>query len=282
MSITAGAERCIPLHRLAKLQSTRNKTSCVLAACRCIARAALCRLHLSDCHYYNLGARITPSATEHDVVIIDVGNRDIAESVPTKAEVNQTMHKLWKWSREEIQASPTSTQHLWSKHEQTLEAITRRLDTAWRSHPYLTANKVPTNDIDQSITAECSRALREFNRSPQGKIVELIGRSSVEWMGGAWNHRLNEICVRVAEEAHTTFDAHEVRVLTELYERIRTRRTRHECALRSKEEIEAIVAFWWKLQEYRRRCLERQRRVDTAEEVLSETEIQKVKRDLGR
>ena len=45
------------------------------------------------------------------------------------------------------------------------------------------------------------------------------------------------------------------------------------------KEIEAIVAFWWELQTYRRRYLERQNRVDTAEEVLSEEDIMKVKRD---
>ena len=272
-------ERCIPLHRLAVLQSTCNKNACVLAACRCIARAALCRLLLSDCHYYNLGVRITPSTKEHEVVIIDVGSRNIAESVPTKREVKCAMHKVWKWTEKEIQAPPTSTRVPWSKHEHTLQAITQRLDTAWRSQPYLTATKVPTSHIDQDITAKCSRALREFNQSPQGKVVELIGRSSVEWMGGAWNDRLSEICMRAAEEAHTTFDADEERVLTELYERMTKKRMKHECVPRTKEEIETIVAFWWKLQTYRRQRLERQCRVDTAEEVLSETEIQKVKRD---
>ena len=39
------------------------------------------------------------------------------------------------------------------------------------------------------------------------------------------------------------------------------------------------MAFWWKLQTYRRRYLERKGRVDTAEEVLSEADIMKVKRD---
>ena len=95
------SERCIPLHRFAVL-STSDKDACVLAACRCIARAALCRLHLSDCHYYNFGVRITECATEHEIVIIDPGSRGIAESVPTKGEVSNTMHKLWKWAKEEI------------------------------------------------------------------------------------------------------------------------------------------------------------------------------------
>ena len=94
-------------------------------------------------------------------------------------------------------------------------------------------------------------------------------------MGGAWNERLSEICMRAAEETHTTFDADEARVLTEMYERIRTK---HH-APRTKEEIEAIMAFWWKLQQWRRRFLERNHRSDTAEEVLNETDIKKVRRD---
>ena len=85
--------------------------------------------------------------------------------------------------------------------------------------------------------------------------------------------------MRAVEQAHITFDADEDRVLTELYERITKHWRNHECAPRTKEEIEAIVAFWWKLQTYRRRCLERQGRVDTAEEVLSEKEISQVRRD---
>ena len=39
------------------------------------------------------------------------------------------------------------------------------------------------------------------------------------------------------------------------------------------------MAFWWKLQTYRRRWLERQRRVDTVEDVLSGIAIQEMKRD---
>ena len=211
------------------------------------------------------------------MVIIDAGSRGLADSVPIKSEVSKTMRKLWQWTKQEIQASPTSTQHLWSQHEQTLEAITRRLDRTWRSWPYLTTSPwiVPTSYIDQEIIAKCSRALREFTRSPHGKVVELIGRSSVEWRGGAWNDRLSECCMRAIEEAHTTFDADEDRVLTELYERI----TKHRTKMRTKEEIEAIVAFWWKLQTYRRRYLERKGRFDSAEEVLSDTDIMKVRRD---
>ena len=95
-------------------------------------------------------------------------------------------------------------------------------------------------NIEQDITAKCSSTLREFFETPQGKLLKLIGRSSVEWMGGAWNERLSEICMRAAEETHTAFDADEARVLTEMYERIRTK----QHAPRTKEEIEAAKIFY--------------------------------------
>ena len=56
------AERCIPLNQLVNVHGI-NKENCILAACRCLARAALGQasgfsLLLSDCRFYNLAARI--------------------------------------------------------------------------------------------------------------------------------------------------------------------------------------------------------------------------------
>ena len=272
------AERCIPLDRLAVLPLC-NKERCVLAACRCIARAAQqYRVCLSDCHYFNFGVRITANAGEHEVVIIDVGGRGIAESVVGKGKVNDCMVKLWKWTSEEILTSPAKTQELWQS-EQTLEDVIKRLDTAWEDQPYLTNTKMQMADIDQGITANFSSKFREFVETPQGKLLQLIGRSSVEWMGGAWNENLSEICVRVAEETHTTFDVDEVNVLMEMYDRICKKHVRSHVVERTKEDIERIIAFWWKLQQWRSHFLERNGRYDTAEEELNEKEIQRVKRD---
>ena len=72
-------ERCIPLDRIAAL-STCDKDACVLAACRCLSRAARSRIQLSDCHYYNLGVRIKADASAHEVVVIDWGSRQPEES----------------------------------------------------------------------------------------------------------------------------------------------------------------------------------------------------------
>ena len=74
--------------------------------------------------------------------------------------------------------------------------------------------------------------------------------------------------MRAVEEANVTFDADEDSVLTELHKRITMIRTRNEWRMRTKEEIDAIIAFWWKLQTYRRRYLNRKGRVDTPKRYL--------------
>ena len=112
------------------------------------------------------------------------------------------------------------THAIYGKTLVRLFGIKRRLDTQWNSWPYLTLTKMLTTQIDSEIMAKCSRALQEFNQSPQGKLIALIGRSALQ--GCAWSDRLNEICVRVAEQTHTPFDEDEVGVLTELYGRITT------------------------------------------------------------
>ena len=142
-----------------------------------------------------------------------------------------------------------------------------------------TDSEESTTFIDQQITSKCRTALHDLLRSPQGKVMELIGRSSVECKGVAWNNRLRELCMFAVEEANVTFEANDDNVLTELYKRLTMIRTRNESRQRTEEEINAVVAFWWKLQTYRRQYLKRNCRVDTTEEVLSEAEVNLVKKN---
>ena len=77
--------------------------------------------------------------------------------------------------------------------------------------------------------------------------MELIGRSVVERRGGAWNDRLSKICFRHGEEACAAFLEDEKRALAELHERMTTQQTNTINTQRPTEEVEAIVACWWKL-----------------------------------
>ena len=89
---------------------------------------------------------------------------------------------------------------------------------------------------------------------------------------------LSKICFRAGEEAGTAFLEDETGVLKELHDRLTTLSTKEICRQRTREEVEAMVAFWWKLQTYRSTWLERKGRHDTVEEILSDAEIQAVKR----
>ena len=272
-------ERCIPLNQLAKL-GTCDKEQCVLAACRVITRAALCRLHLSDCHYYNLGLRITPEVWEHEVVIIDAGSRGLTEHVGDKTVLKETMKKLWKWSRKEIGASSESTKKLW--YDQAigikLEDIERHLDGVWYSRPYLTTDsEVPTTILDEENIAKRESALHEFTKSPRGKILQLIGRSCVEWRGCEWNKRLDELCMDVVRQNEIAFTDGEDKVLEELHERITIEKTKKTARKRSEQEINSIIHFWWHLQKYRAAFMQRKH---LNKVTLTETQIEKVKRDL--
>ena len=275
-------ERCIPLNQLAKL-STCDNERCVLAACRVITRGALCRLHLSDCHFYNLALRITPEVCEHEVVITDAGSRDLAKYVPNKADLKETMRKLWKWSVKEIGASPESTRDLWNDPAigSQLLHITQHLNRAWQSRPYLTADsEVPTIFLDEEIISRRESALHKFTQSPQGKILQLIGRSCVEWRGCTWNARLDELCMNVVQRNETAFTDDEDRVLDQLHERITIERTTNDARTRTETEIDAIIVFWWHLQEHRAAFLRKKHLDDAAEIILDQDEIRKVKRIL--
>ena len=51
---------------------------------------------------FNFGVKITSVATEHTVVIIDVGSRGLGTHLWTKAEINvKIMKRFWHWVKKE-------------------------------------------------------------------------------------------------------------------------------------------------------------------------------------
>ena len=116
-------------------------------------------------------------------------------------------------------------------------------------------------------------------RSPQGNVVGLITRSRMEGKGIVWNDTFSELCRRAVEEANVTFDAQEDIVLTELYKRTTMILTLNETRMRTKEELDATISFWWKLRSYRSQYLKRKGRGECTEEALSTADIKRVKFD---
>ena len=96
-------------------------------------------------------------------------------------------------------------------------------------------------NVDKAIRVTCYRALQQFRLTPQCKLNKLIGHSAVEWKGGVWNIRMTEICFRVAHEAFAECAEEETKVMTELYERITTYRTRKDVRTRTQKEVLAAT-----------------------------------------
>ena len=139
---------------------------------------------------------------------------------------------------------------------------------------------MPTIVLDEEIISRRESALHKFTQSPQGKILQLIGRSCVEWRGCMWNERLDELCMCVVRRNETTFTEDEEQTLEDLHQRITTILTESDKRTRNREEINEVIAFWWHLQAYRAAFLRRKRFKDTAEVILERKQIEKVKRDL--
>ena len=78
---------------------------------------------------------------------------------------------------------------------------------------------------------------------------------------------------------HAEFSSEETAVVTELYERITVHCTKHGRRNHTNEEVDNVLSFWWKLQEYRQWWLVKEHCEGVAERTLSDEEIQAVKRE---
>ena len=98
--------RTIPLDEICR-NDIAIKSRCSVAAFFCRLSAVRHGLYLSDCHFFNFGALLTESATEHLVVIIDAGSRGIHRDGQWKKSYQyeshaQTLESLRKGVRHEL------------------------------------------------------------------------------------------------------------------------------------------------------------------------------------
>ena len=117
-----------------------NKSRCGLAAFCCILKAAQNGLCLDDCRFFNFGVRLTESATEHLVVIIDAGSRgiDTREERLKKSVINKTlMHRFWKACAEES-ATPVAIKQMWQQAGTTIDDCLKAATDEWEEWPFLT------------------------------------------------------------------------------------------------------------------------------------------------
>ena len=266
-------ERCIPLNEFAESMYA-DKEQCVLAACRCMAKAATVGLLLSDCHFFNFGVLVSKNKKEHEVVIIDAGSRGIG-GVPKKSQVNECMRSLWQWAKGEIVAPVEVVRKLWTEPHDLVTAA-ERLDAQWHERPILTVTEMSTEEVEAELRCKCSKALQAYMATRQQKLIALIGASACQ---GGWNADMSARCFRAGRSVRASLNDEEAEVLGELYERLSFDMRGQLRWRRSSEEIEEIMKFWWKLQAYRKWWLQKNGREDTEAEVLTCEEISEVKAD---
>ena len=265
------AERCIPLNEFAE-STHADKEKCVLAACRCIAKAATVGVILSDCHFFNFGVLVSGNQKEHQVVIIDAGSRSISD-MPKKSQVNECMKNLWRWAKNEIAAPFEGVRELWQQ-KHVLKDAAETMDAIWFRWPLLTVVEMGTAEVDEELRCKCSKALQAFMASPQQKVIALIGASACH---GGWNAEMSASCFRAGRSVRASLKGEEADVLGELYQRLTLDTRGQRRRSRSSEEIDEIINFWWKLQAYRKWWLQEHHREDSEAEILTEEEITEVR-----
>ena len=147
-------ETTIPLDEF--IQHERAiKSQCCLAAICCMLKAAKHGLYMSDCALFNFGVKVTDNKTEHVVVIIDAGSREIVppDKRWKKSEITDGVMKKF-WNRcNEYEADHDEIKKIWSGEWNTEEALTK-IKNKWHSHPILTFGVVSTSSIRQEILAK--------------------------------------------------------------------------------------------------------------------------------
>ena len=91
---------------------------------------------------------------------------------------------------------------------------------------------------------------------------------------------MTETSFQAGNALHNDLSSDEQNVVSELCTRITTV-AKGGRKNRTKEEVDAILNFWWKLQSYRDWWLWKDLRLGKADETLSEDEIKQVKRKCG-
>ena len=242
-------DRTIPLDEFCR-DDGAIKHRCSLAAFCCILRAALHGLYLSDCHFYNFGVRLTENATEHLVVIIDAGSRDIQSDLQwKKSEINtKVMHKFWKACAEES-ATNVELQNMWQQAHDMEDCLKKATD-AWQSCPFLSKSRASICAMRQAMSATDVYRRSAAQATSAYKIMELVGRFAAP---DQWNAGFASACYRAATKLRAELFSEQYKILDQLYERITY--TRH-----SDEEQHDVVMFWERLHEYRERQYARMNR----------------------
>ena len=171
------------------------KSTCSLAAFRCILRAAQQRLYLSDCHFFNFGLVVTEDATQHAVRIIDAGSRGIERGqLWKKSEVTtKVMRKFCAHCRDES-ATNHEIEHIYKKHHR-LDPCLEKARNLWQIWPYMTRSARNSCTIWEEMRHKEAAQKAIVNASSAFKIVRIVGR----WTAAEnWDNAHAFVCYRAA------------------------------------------------------------------------------------
>ena len=241
-------DRTIPLDELCRYEIA-VKSRCSLAAFYCMLSAAQHGLFLSDCHFYNFGVRLSETATEHLVRIIDAGSRGIdRERLWAKSRINKVvMHKFWK-ACDEVSASYDQLKNMWWNSWDVKHCL-QRATQEWQNWPILTDVQESTNAIWQAMIAKDSFRRSTAHSNSAYKMMELVGRFTAEQQ---WSRECFWTCYRAVQSIpeNSKLSPEEYNILDELYSRITTSRARDA-------ELHDVMMFWRRLDKYRERECQR-------------------------
>ena len=235
-------ERTIPLNTFCRYEDA-DKQRCSLAAFHCLLPAASCGLYLSDGHSFNFGVKLTDSATEHVVVIIDAGSRGIhPDEIWLKSNVNTIcMHKFLRACLKESATNDEIEEKWRGPCCHTLDACLLWAKQKWLDHPMVTnsAISIAAARVKQVATERFQRI--EAQSTSGYKIMEIVGRFAAE---NHWDVSSALTCYRAARDLDDYLNPEETDILDELYSRITSTRD-HDT------QLSDVMAFWAKLQTYR-------------------------------
>lgn len=234
-------ERAIPLNIFCHYEDA-DRQRCSLAAFHCLLKAASCGFYLSDCHFFNFGVKLTDSATEHVVVIIDAGSRGIhPDDKWPKSKLNATcMHKFWHACSKES-ARNVVIEQKWREPQETIDACLSWAKKRWLEHPLVTNSAISIANARVKHVATEHFQRQEAQNTSAFKIMEIVGRFTA---GNHWDASLASTCYTAASHLADQMEPEAANILDELYSRITSTRD-HDTQLCD------VMAFWAKLQTYR-------------------------------
>ena len=231
-------DRCIPLNQLCK-QYGIIPSRCSIGAYFCLLRAIVGNLYISDCGFQNIGLVVDGNATEHSIVVIDVGHNQCTASAWSKSEVNwKVMKKFWEHCKKQGAEIPQLREH-WQQHHTLREAL-RRANKEWQ-HIGATVTEEPlsSDSIAAAMSSRNEQVFWHAKDTPAYKIIKAVGQAVA---GCVWSDDCVAQCYRASDTLCLNLSLEDEAEILELYSRL----------VNGKIPMDEKVQFWVQLDEFRR------------------------------